>query len=100
MRAMTCSRRLFLLSCLAISVSAGVDGEWAWLSLDWRSGKTLGLYRGPSPRYNPAYIAMQLLPNGDPLYAGFSNSQVWSSAVRAIAGEGASLKRDSRRWRA
>lgn len=52
-----------------------VDGQWAWLSLDWATGKTRGLYRlGASQRYNPAYIAVQLLPNGDPLYAGFGGA--------------------------
>lgn len=50
-------------------------GNWAWTTLDWDSGKTRAVYTlGTSQRYNPAYIAVQLLPNGDPIYAGFGGT--------------------------
>lgn len=48
------------------------DGHWTWTVLDFETGKTRAVYDlGPSQRHNPSYIVLQLLPNGDPLYAGF-----------------------------
>ncbi|MBK9955981.1 MAG: hypothetical protein IPP18_12870 [Rhodocyclaceae bacterium] len=59
----------------ALHVGSIDQGNWAWTTIDWLTGKTRAVYTlGPSPRYNPAYIAIQLLPNGDPLYAGFGGT--------------------------
>lgn len=50
-----------------------VDGHWAWQVLDFATGQTRAVYdMGPSQRHNGSYIVMQLLPNGDPLYASFA----------------------------
>lgn len=52
--------------------AAVVNRHWTWTVLDWTTGKTRAVYDlGPSQRHNPNYIVQQLLPNGDPLYAGF-----------------------------
>jgi hypothetical protein len=48
------------------------DGEWAMEVLDWDSGATKAIYRlGASERFNPIMLALQILPNGDPIYASF-----------------------------
>jgi hypothetical protein len=48
------------------------EGEWVMETLDWDSGKTRARYiLGPSERYNPIMLALQILPNGDPLFATF-----------------------------
>lgn len=48
------------------------DGHWTWTVLDFETGATRAIYDlGPSQRHNSSYIVLQLLPNGDPLYAGF-----------------------------
>jgi hypothetical protein len=49
------------------------DAEWAMEVLDWDSGATKRLYRlGKSERFNPIMLALQILPNGDPVYASFA----------------------------
>ena len=56
----------------ALHFGAVVMGHWTWTVLDWATGMTRAVYDlGPSQRHNPNYIVQQLLPNGDPLYAGF-----------------------------
>ena len=48
------------------------DGKWVWETLDWDSGKTRAVYvLGESERFNPIMLALQLLPNGDPIYPAF-----------------------------
>jgi hypothetical protein len=48
------------------------DGEWAMEVLDWDTGATKAIYRlGESERFNPIMLALQILPNGDPIYASF-----------------------------
>jgi hypothetical protein len=47
-------------------------GEWIMETLDWDTGKTRAEYiMGSSERYNPIMLALQILPNGDPLFATF-----------------------------
>ncbi len=46
--------------------------QWAMEVLDWDTGKTKAVYGlGSSERFNPIMLALQLLPNGDPIYASF-----------------------------
>jgi len=41
-------------------------------TLDWDTGKTRAVYTlGESERYNPIMLALQVLPNGDPIFAAF-----------------------------
>jgi hypothetical protein len=48
------------------------DGKWVWETLDWDTGKTRAVYvLGESERFNPIMLALQLLPNGDPIYPAF-----------------------------
>ncbi|MBW2712358.1 MAG: hypothetical protein JRC77_01240 [Deltaproteobacteria bacterium] len=48
------------------------EGEWVMETLDWDSGETRARYiLGSSERYNPIMLALQILPNGDPLFATF-----------------------------
>jgi hypothetical protein len=48
-------------------------GDWVMQALDWDSGETRAVYTlGASERYNPIMLALQLLPGGDPIYAGFA----------------------------
>lgn len=48
------------------------SGVWVMEVLDWDSGDTKAVYRlGASERFNPIMLALQILPNGDPIYAGF-----------------------------
>ncbi len=47
-------------------------GEWQMETLDWDTGETRAEYiLGSSERYNPIMLALQILPNGDPLFATF-----------------------------
>ncbi|MCP4625187.1 MAG: hypothetical protein GY850_16940 [bacterium] len=49
------------------------EGTWVMETLDWDTGETRAVYTfGPSERYNPIMLALQLLPNGDPIFASFS----------------------------
>ena len=48
------------------------DGKWTMQTLDWDTGATRAVYTlGPSERYNPIMLALQVLPNGDPIFAAF-----------------------------
>ena len=48
------------------------DGKWTMQTLDWDTGETRAVYTlGPSERYNPIMLALQVLRNGDPIYAAF-----------------------------
>jgi hypothetical protein len=48
------------------------DGKWTMQTLDWDTGETRAVYTlGPSERYNPIMLALQVLPNGDPIFATF-----------------------------
>ncbi len=48
------------------------DGQWVMEVLDWDTGITKAIYTlGASERFNPIMLALQILPNGDPIYAGF-----------------------------
>jgi hypothetical protein len=48
------------------------DGTWTMQTLDWDTGATRAVYTlGTSERYNPIMLALQVLPNGDPIYAAF-----------------------------
>jgi len=48
------------------------DGKWAMQTLDWDTGETRAVYTlGASERYNPIMLALQVLPNGDPIFAAF-----------------------------
>ncbi|MDH3211294.1 MAG: hypothetical protein OEM05_02305 [Myxococcales bacterium] len=48
------------------------EGQWVMETIDWDSGATRAVYAlGRSERFNPIMLALQLLPNGDPIYAGF-----------------------------
>jgi hypothetical protein len=48
------------------------DGRWVMEVLDWDTGATKAIYTlGESERFNPIMLALQILPNGDPIYAGF-----------------------------
>lgn len=48
------------------------DGQWSMEALDWDSGATRAVYAlGHSERFNPIMLALQLLPNGDPIYPAF-----------------------------
>ena len=48
------------------------DGVWSLESLDWDSGATRALYTlGPSQRFNPIQLSMQLMGNGDPIFSSF-----------------------------
>jgi hypothetical protein len=41
-------------------------------TLDWDTGETRAIYTlGASERYNPIMLALQVLPNGDPIFATF-----------------------------
>jgi hypothetical protein len=49
------------------------DGAWTMQTLDWDTGETRAVYTlGPSERYNPIMLALQVLPNGDPIFATFA----------------------------
>jgi hypothetical protein len=49
------------------------DGEWALETIDWDTGATRAVYTlGPSQRFNPIQLSMQLLSNGDPIYSTFA----------------------------
>jgi hypothetical protein len=49
------------------------SGLWVMETLDWDTGETRAIYTlGQSERYNPIMLALQMLPNGDPIYAGFA----------------------------
>ncbi|MBW2387074.1 MAG: hypothetical protein JRG89_01440 [Deltaproteobacteria bacterium] len=48
------------------------DGKWVMEVLDWDTGATKAIYSlGESERFNPIMLALQILPNGDPIYASF-----------------------------
>lgn len=48
------------------------DGKWVLETLDWDTGETRAIYTmGPSERYNPIMLALEILPNGDPIFATF-----------------------------
>jgi len=48
------------------------EGQWVMETLDWDTGKTRAVYiLGRSERYNPIMLALQILPNGDPIFAAF-----------------------------
>jgi hypothetical protein len=48
------------------------DGVWSLESLDWDSGATRALYPlGPSQRFNPIQLSMQLMGNSDPIFSTF-----------------------------
>ncbi len=58
------NRRLYVLG--------GVNGKWTLSSLDWDNGSTEARWTlGASQRFNPIMLALQLLPNGDPVYNAF-----------------------------
>lgn len=49
------------------------DGRWVMEVLDWDTGATKAVYGlGASERFNPIMLALQILPNGDPVYAAFA----------------------------
>jgi hypothetical protein len=49
------------------------DGKWTMQTLDWDTGETRAVYTlGESERYNPIMLALQVLPNGDPIFAAFA----------------------------
>ncbi|MFW2388092.1 MAG: hypothetical protein ACN4G0_07140 [Polyangiales bacterium] len=49
------------------------DGVWTMQTLDWDTGETRAVYTlGESERYNPIMLALQVLPNGDPIFATFA----------------------------
>ncbi len=49
------------------------DGKWVMETLDWDTGETRAVYTlGSSERYNPIMLALQILPNGDPIFATFA----------------------------
>ncbi len=48
------------------------DQRWVMETLDWDTGATRAVYTmGASERFNPIMLALQILPNGDPLFASF-----------------------------
>jgi hypothetical protein len=48
------------------------DGSFALESLDWDTGATRGVWAlGPSQRFNPIQLSMQLMANGDPILSTF-----------------------------
>jgi hypothetical protein len=48
------------------------DGSWAFEALDWDTGATRAIYTlGPSQRWNPIQLSMQLMGNGDPIFSTF-----------------------------
>jgi hypothetical protein len=48
------------------------DRAWAFETLDWDSGETRAIYTlGPSQRFNPIELSLQLMGNGDPIYSTF-----------------------------
>jgi len=48
------------------------DQRWVMEVLDWDSGATKAVYTlGKSERFNPIMLALQILPNGDPVFASF-----------------------------
>lgn len=51
----------------------GIKGKyWVMETLDWDTGETRAVYTlGTSERYNPIMLALQILPNGDPIFAAF-----------------------------
>jgi hypothetical protein len=51
----------------------GIEADrWAMQVLDWDTGETRAVYGlGQSERFNPIMLALQILPNGDPIYASF-----------------------------
>lgn len=50
-----------------------LDGKWVLQTLDWDTGETRAIYTmGESERYNPIMLALQILPNGDPIFATFA----------------------------
>jgi hypothetical protein len=49
------------------------ERSWVMETIDWDSGETRAVYRlGESERFNPIMLALQILPNGDPIYASFA----------------------------
>jgi hypothetical protein len=49
------------------------QGQWVMEVLDWDSGETKAVYGlGESERFNPIMLALQILPNRDPIYASFA----------------------------
>ncbi len=49
------------------------DGTWVMETLDWDTGATRAIYTlGKSERFNPIMLALQILPNGDPVFASFA----------------------------
>jgi len=47
-------------------------GLWVMETMDWDTGETRAVYTlGPSERYNPIMLGLQMLPNGDPIFATF-----------------------------
>ena len=49
------------------------NGSWVMETLDWDSGASRAVYTmGESERYNPIMLALQILPNGDPIFATFA----------------------------
>ncbi len=55
------------LNCVTIH-----DGNWAFETLDWDTGATRAIYTlGPSQRWNPIQLSLQLMANGDPIYSVF-----------------------------
>jgi hypothetical protein len=49
------------------------DGAWALAVLDWDTGATRAVYPlGPSQRFNPIQLSLQLMGNGDPIYSTFA----------------------------
>jgi len=48
------------------------DQHWVMETLDWDTGETRAVYTlGKSERFNPIMLALQVLPNGDPVFATF-----------------------------
>jgi hypothetical protein len=49
------------------------DGVWAFEALDWDTGATQAIYTlGPSQRFNPVQLSLQLMANGDPIFSTFA----------------------------
>jgi len=48
------------------------EGVWTFETLDWDTGATRALYAlGPSQRFNPIQLSLQLMGNGDPIFSVF-----------------------------
>ncbi len=48
------------------------DGAWSLETLDWDTGATRAIYTlGPSQRFNPIELSLQLMANGDLIYSTF-----------------------------